>query len=133
MLTVRLVAVALFGFVLGACVRNPIPVFAAGAPPSAAEDSARDRLPAGSGSWPWHCAASRTFGGGEAGGASIPRQWRGLRSRTQPRVVRRLALRVRRRYGLSVSPWEARVFEPVLRGCPVVVPAPVYGGGGVPW
>ena len=45
MLTVRLVAVALFGLVLAACVRNPIPVSAADAPPLAAEDSARDRLP----------------------------------------------------------------------------------------
>ncbi len=33
-------------------------------------------------------------------------------------------LRVRRRYGLSVSPWEARLFEAVLRGCSVSVPAP---------
>ncbi len=33
-------------------------------------------------------------------------------------------LRVRRRYGLSVSPWEARLFEAVLRGCPAVAPAP---------
>ena len=33
-------------------------------------------------------------------------------------------LRVRRRYGLSVSPWEARLFEAVLRGCPDVAPAP---------
>lgn len=239
MLTVRLVAVALFGLVLGACVRNPIPVSAAGAPPLAAEDSARDRLPAGSGSWPWHRAASRTRGGGEAGGASVPRQWRGLRveepARCAPFVptdyaapsffVPRLRavsgfgfrepvacslflgpadpvvsparvvvaeaahdaglcarpearaafaadpdnrvyvplgleharaeavargggdwlpsrnrcwyvgthLRVRRRFGLSVSPWEARVFEAVLRECPVVVPAPACGGGGVPW
>ena len=41
-------------------------------------------------------------------------------------------LRVRRRYGLSVSPWEARLFEAVLRGCPAVAPAPrcdVRGGG----
>ena len=41
-------------------------------------------------------------------------------------------LRVRRRYGLSVSPWEARLFEAVLRGCPDVAPAPrcdVRGGG----
>ncbi len=41
-------------------------------------------------------------------------------------------LRVRRRYGLSVSPWEARVFEAVLRGCPAVTPAPrcdARGGG----
>lgn len=33
-------------------------------------------------------------------------------------------LRVRRRYRLSVSPWEARLFEVALRGCPVVAPAP---------
>ena len=33
-------------------------------------------------------------------------------------------LRVRRRYGLSVSPWEARLFEAVLRGCPDVAPSP---------
>lgn len=33
-------------------------------------------------------------------------------------------LRVRRRYGLSVSPWEARMFEAVLRGCPMAAPAP---------
>ena len=33
-------------------------------------------------------------------------------------------LRVRRRYGLSVSPWEARLFEAGLRGCPAVAPAP---------
>lgn len=41
-------------------------------------------------------------------------------------------LRVRRRYGLSVSPWEARLFEAVLRGCPEAAPAPrcdVRGGG----
>ena len=41
-------------------------------------------------------------------------------------------LRVRRRYGLSVSPWEARLFEAVLRGCPAVAPAPrcdARGGG----
>ena len=41
-------------------------------------------------------------------------------------------LRVRRRYGLSVSPWQARLFEAVLRGCPAVAPAPrcdVRGGG----
>ncbi|MDE2906653.1 MAG: hypothetical protein OXQ28_11285 [Acidobacteriota bacterium] len=41
-------------------------------------------------------------------------------------------LRVRRRHGLSVSPWEARLFEAVLRGCPVSAPAPscdVRGGG----
>ena len=41
-------------------------------------------------------------------------------------------LRVRRRYGLSVSPWEARLFETVLRACPAVAPAPrcdVRGGG----
>ncbi len=33
-------------------------------------------------------------------------------------------LRVRRRYGLSVSPWEARLFEAALRGCPAVAQAP---------
>ena len=33
-------------------------------------------------------------------------------------------LRVRRRYRLSVSPWEARLFGAVLRGCPAVAPAP---------
>ena len=41
-------------------------------------------------------------------------------------------LRVRRRHGLSVSPWEARLFEAVLRGCPAVAPAPrcdARGGG----
>ena len=41
-------------------------------------------------------------------------------------------LRERRRYGLSVSPWEVRLFEAVLRGCPVVAPAPrcdARGGG----
>ena len=41
-------------------------------------------------------------------------------------------LRVRRRYGLTVSPWEARVFEAVLQACPEPAPAPactVSGGG----
>ena len=41
-------------------------------------------------------------------------------------------LRVRRRYGLSVSPWEVRLFEAVLRGCPAVAPAlrcDARGGG----
>ena len=38
-------------------------------------------------------------------------------------------LRVRRRYGLTVSPWEARVFEAVLGACPVVTPAPACGPG----
>ena len=41
-------------------------------------------------------------------------------------------LRVRRRYGLSVSPWEARLFEAVLRECPQVASAPrcdVRAGG----
>ena len=33
-------------------------------------------------------------------------------------------LRVRRRHGLSVSAWEARLFEAVLRGCPAVAPVP---------
>lgn len=33
-------------------------------------------------------------------------------------------LRVRRRHGLSVSPWEARLFEAVLRGCPAPAPSP---------
>ena len=38
-------------------------------------------------------------------------------------------LRVRRRYGLTVSPWEARVFEAVLGACPAVTPAPACGPG----
>lgn len=33
-------------------------------------------------------------------------------------------LRVRRRHGLSVSSWEARLFDAVLRGCPAVAPGP---------
>ena len=80
MLTVRVVAVALFGLALGALRPQPDPGLCGGrATTLAAEDSARDRLPAGSDSRPWHRAASRTLGGGEAGGASVPRQWRGLR------------------------------------------------------
>ena len=38
-------------------------------------------------------------------------------------------LRVRRRYGLTVSPWEVRVFEAVLGACPVVTPVPACGPG----
>ncbi|MCY4122853.1 MAG: hypothetical protein OXG72_18240 [Acidobacteria bacterium] len=43
-------------------------------------------------------------------------------------------LRVRRRYRLSVSPWEARLFEAALRGCPAVAPAPRCDArGDRPW
>ena len=43
-------------------------------------------------------------------------------------------LRVRRRYGLTVSPWEARVFEAVLQACPEPAPDPVCTvSGGDAW
>ena len=38
-------------------------------------------------------------------------------------------LRVRRRYGLTVSSWEARLFEAVLGACPAVTPSPACGPG----
>lgn len=110
MLTVGLVAVALFSFVLAACVQNPIPASAVDAPPLAIEDSARGRLPAGSGWWPWQHAVSRTLAAHEA----------------------RLCMRPAARAAFAADP-DNRVCVPRGLECPVAVAAPACGGGGVRW
>ena len=243
MLVSRAVVAFLVVVALAACVRNPMPV----APTGSADGDSAFALPAGapgafarvvpegssgeieSPRWASYRAASRTVGGVEGAGTTLPREWRGLRvaeparcAAFEPadyvasglavprlraergrfreplgcslfagagdpavhmgRVVpteaahdaglcvrpdaraafavdpdnrlylpaivaaardRALArgdgewlpsrnlcwyvgtqLRVRRRYGLSVSSWEARLFEAVLSGCSAVAPAP---------
>ena len=243
MVAPRAVFAFLVAVVLAACVRNPVPV----APTASADGDPVFVVPAGalgasarvapegsfgdiaSPRWESYRAASRTVGGVERAGATLPREWRGLRvaeparcavfepadyaggglavprlraergrfreplgcslfagagdpaahaSRVVsaeaahdaglcarpdaraafaadpdnrlylPAIVaaardRALArgdgewlpsrnlcwyvgtqLRVRRRYGLSVSSWEARLFEAVLSGCPARGPAP---------